>query len=477
MGRPIPIPVLLSGLPEARLPEVRYTLGEVSARLGIHLRPTLDPADGPPALVYGLPVDDSTPVVPYDDRCYSPDELHAAVGTPAVWVPATAPRLPVPDLFGSVFRLLARLDECGVADKARDRRGVFLTDALPAARRNTHATPLVENGVAVLRGLLPAAAVSSATPLWPGGRKWAVLLTHDTDALRLSAASEVVYNAVKAVTRRDGVRARMFFEGLARRRALAEDPLFGFPEWRRALDEVGVRSAFYLFVRRKVRRDLNDCRSMVTDPEMDWGLLREMADDGWEFGLHPSIHAKEDIDEFLLGKRFVEERLGRPIFGLRHHYWALDWTAPYLTYRKHVNAGFRYDLSMAWRDVPGFRTGTSLPHTPWDPGRRRGLGMYAIPTAIMDGHVIREDGLEGSARRGIEVLSRIREVGGVATLDWHTESAVDRLAYTGHRTVAEHLLRWVIEAGDAWITTPWELTTHWHQRSTLLSPPRSVRSR
>jgi hypothetical protein len=87
----------------------------------------------------------------------------------------------------------------------------------------------------------------------------------------------------------------------------------------------------------------------------------------------------------------------------------------------------------------------------------------------MDGHVIQEAvDPKGAFEKSIAVLETVRHQGGVATLDWHTESAVDDFVYKGHRQVAEMLLERVLSMGDAWVTTPWELVTHWHQRNRQL---------
>jgi hypothetical protein len=97
--------------------------------------------------------------------------------------------------------------------------------------------------------------------------------------------------------------------------------------------------------------------------------------------------------------------------------------------------------------------------------------MYSIPTAMMDGHVIEGRGdVAEAVSAGTKVLQKIRAEGGVATLDWHTEAALDDFDYKGHRKVADSLLRWVMESGDAWVTTPWELTKYWHGRSRTLLP-------
>jgi peptidoglycan/xylan/chitin deacetylase (PgdA/CDA1 family) len=455
----------------SRLAEASYALGELSLRIGMPLDFVMS-ADGAAVhAVYGPSRSElGVPCIPFDESCYQDaTECHPA-GMPVLWAPAGTPPESV-DLIGGVFRLLTLLDERGIAETSRNSRGIFFTDALPAGRRQVLADPLVENHAAALRSLLHRGAdLPPPTPLWPDNYQWAVLLTHDTDALNIGSPKEILFNAVKAVARRDEVRVQMARNGWRmRHKAPHENPLFGFSGWRKITTARGTRSAFYLYARGRVPPTLNDCRSDVTHPLMDWDLLREMAADGCEFGLHAPIRAKESIDEFLWGKQFMEQRLGQPIFGLRHHYWALDWRSPYLTYRMHVNAGFRYDLSMAWRDSPGLRPGSCLPYQPFDPGRMRALDIYSVPTLLMDAHVIQPAySLENAVDRAIDAIDGVRRVGGIACLDWHTESACNDYTYSGYRTVLEKIIDRIAEAGDAWITTPWQLIQHWHLRRRAL---------
>ena len=65
-------------------------------------------------------------------------------------------------------------------------------------------------------------------------------------------------------------------------------------------------------------------------------------------------------------KQDVEERLERKVLGVRHPYWAIDWRAAWRTRRQHERAGLSYDGSIAWRDLPGLRAGTSMPYRPYD---------------------------------------------------------------------------------------------------------------
>jgi hypothetical protein len=195
-----------------------------------------------------------------------------------------------------------------------------------------------------------------------------------------------------------------------------------------------------------------------------------LAADGWEFGLHPPIRAKYDLDEFLIGKEILETRLGKPVFGLRHHYWALDWRKPHLTFRKHVTAGFRYDSSVAWKDANGFRAGTCLPYRPFDPERQTALDIFELPTAMMDGYVIPQGGdLDAALECALAMADRVRRAGGVLNLDWHTEAGTDRYCYHNQRTMLMRLLSALRARADAWFVTPWELIQYWQERSRALS--------
>jgi len=446
----------------------RYSLEEALTRLGLPLRiATGEPSKG--MIVYGpVPVSWSGPKLYFDRRCYDPSALFAPVGSPPLWAPAGVGVTNV-DLVGGIGRLLTLADELQVAENQRNANGIFCTSALSAARRSVCAEPLVENHTALLADQLGMMApeLPDPRPLWPAGRRYAVVVTHDTDLVTLNAPREILFNAAKTLLRADAVHARMAWAGLTQR----HDPLSGFATWAEVERVFQIRSAFFLSDRQIVPRHLNDSRSTVFNQEVDWTRLRTLADAGWEFGCHPPILAKENAEEFVRGKSTLEAHLQRPVHGLRHHYLALDWRRPYLTFRHHVHAGFRYDTSIAWRDAPGFRAGTSLPYRPYDPELGRALELHELPGTIMDAQVIRADvDPDDAENRAFEVIERVRRVGGVLTFNWHTESAMDRYCYRNQHTVLKRLLRRLREDSEAWFTVPSELTQHWIKRQRRLSP-------
>ena len=373
------------------------------------------------------------------------------------------------DVIASTYRLLGLLDEAQVDPQARDRRQIFDNGVLPLARREVDTVPIVEHHGAylleMLRSVAPGAA-AERVPKWPGGRRFAIAITHDTDAVHAGAPLELATNLAKSVLRRDPRHFQLFTEGLRHLGDVAGNPLFGFPRWREIEGHRGVRGCFYLFANtNRTKRDLNDCKSSVATVNVPWQALRNMAAEGWEFGLHASIHAKRSVDSFLSAKHWLEEKLQEPLRGLRHHYWALDWQKPHLTFRKHVNAGFRYDTSIAWNTKEGFRAATCHPYQPFDPGYDRPLEMFELPTSIMDGYVVNQpDGLA----RARAILEAISGQGGVAILDWHTETAWNRGLRAGYVDFLLKMLEPYFGSSDVWFATPWEIAKHWRARAAAL---------
>jgi peptidoglycan/xylan/chitin deacetylase (PgdA/CDA1 family) len=449
---------------------IRYGLAEAFVRLGLRLRiADGEPGDG--VIVYGpAPATWRGASLSYDARCYNSSVRFTAVGSPPLWAPCGTAAENV-DLIGGLVRLLTLADEAQIEETQRNPRGIFPVSALPAARREVRAVPLVEHHAIALgqqlERMIPGWAPAGR---WPRGYRYAVVVTHDTDAVALSAPFEILFNGVKAVSRLDALRMRMMWDGLTRK---CNDPLFGFRCWADIERASGLRSAFFVSGRHKVRPEINDCRSTVFNCKVNWDVLRGLASEGWEFGLHPPIRAKYDLDEFVIGKDILETHLRQPIYGLRHHYWAIDWRKPHVTFRKHIRAGFRYDSSIAWKNDNGFRAGTCLPYRPFDPEYKTALDIYELPTALMDGNVIPQGGdMETAVDRALQMADDVRQVGGVLNLDWHTEAAMERYCYCNQRTVLVRVLSKLLARADAWFATPWELIGYWDERRQALCSDR-----
>ena len=455
-----PLRILLD-IPAEYRSRALWVLDHVSTVLGL---PVVEESSLPSAdLVYSTTPGGANSLR-FDQSCYEAGGSFALSddGGPSLWASGGND----PDLLGGMFRLLTLLDEGAVDPGQRNALGIFNTPGLPESRRAVLTRPLVEHHIERLWSRVAKARPDlERPPRWPGGKRWACIVTHDTDAVSLGRPRELLYNTAKLFARREPVRARMILAGLRHRRRPMGDPYFGFPEWRRLEARREIRSAFYLFVLPAgVRRHLHDSRSAITAPGIDVTPLREMADMGWEFGLHASIHSRHHPDGLRRGRQLLESHLERPIDGLRHHYWALDWERPWRTFRQHAAAGFRYDSSLAWRDVPGYRAGTSLPFRPFDLEERRPINLWELPAGIMDGHIL-ERTSAGSEEAALSLIEETRSVGGLLVLNWHTETANQAMTQGGYRDAFERILDRVVSGGDVWITTPRQLLDHWEARA------------
>ena len=469
-------------IPEAWVGRARYAFGALALRWGIPIRFTADA--GAADITYsGDPAARAWEgcALTFDPRLYEPGTMCRALHEPSgrwIWRRADLPAGDAPDLVGGAFRLLTYLDESQVAEERRDRRGVFVTEALPPERRRMADRPLVEHhAAAVLDAVLRRRPrlEQAREQRWPDGRRIALVPTHDVDAVDLGAPLELVANLAKSVLRRSGDHVKLLTHGLSTLGSRSPGPYFAFPRWREWERERRLRSAFFVFVLPTgVRRDLNDCKSSLDGRRVDWEALRRMAADGWEFGLHAAINTRDTPAGFEDSKSWLEAKLGSAVHGLRHHYWAIDWRDPTVTHRQHQRAGFRYDSSIAWRDRAGFRAGTALPYQPFDPIAQAALDLVELPCTLMDGHVLDASirgapaDPESGLRAGGEIVERVWEAGGMLVTNWHQEAASDRVHFKGYVETLDRLLAPLYGSSEVWVATPDEVSAHWQRRASSL---------
>lgn len=448
-------------------PAARYALQFAALSLGLRCQ-FVEHHSGAD-LHYGKSPRAGVAFIPYWAECYDPAEPHLGVRVAGEewWVPARrAEQRPV-DVVGGIARLLTLLDEAQVVESDRGRDGVFRVSALPAARQALHASPLVDWHVAELGRLLEAsgADIGPGEARWPLAARYAVVLTHDTDAAGLHDVRELLRTSVRAVRYRS--RSHLAATAAATLGWLrrAPDPQFAFAGWAGLERAIGVRSAFYLHARDRRRQHRHDPTYRV-DGHQRWAVLGELADEGWEMGVHAAIESGRSVASLARERELLEAVVHHQVHGLRHHYWRLDWRSPWRTFRNHAQAGYTYDTSMAWRDRPGFRAGTSQPYRPFDPERGQALGILELPTTAMDGHLFEYLRLTpGDAIRVLQDLAGVvRAAGGVLNLNWHQETYGNRYANRGWRDAYETIVRELADDPDAWIATPHEVARWWLDR-------------
>ncbi len=222
----------------------------------------------------------------------------------------------------------------------------------------------------------------------------------------------------KAVAEMDGKRLRRELQSLC---ALArgDDPYWNFQRIMDLEGELGVRSTFF-FLDERGKATLTCPGSMM----LYWGryrldsrpvseVIRQLADGGWEIGLHGSYGSYVDEAMLRQEKERLEAITGAAVAGVRQHYLRLSVPE---TWRIHAALGFRYDSTLGYTDRVGFRRGATAPFFPTDPSTGERIEVLQIPLGIMDIALAACASPWPEALRCIEQIEAVR---GVLTINWH----------------------------------------------------------
>jgi hypothetical protein len=357
------------------------------------------------------------------------------------------------DPIGWVYRFLNLKDEKGVKVSRKD--GNKKLDDFPLWRKQISFVPIVEYlCLGILRNLNRLKITSNKSI---GFENYKILLTHDTDSSNCSNPLELIYDFIKFIMRRDFrflKKIKISLKYLNKR--YEKNPNFGINKW--MYDFSNFKHTFYLSFRSFSKPSLNDVRSSSSDKKYPWKIISGLSNRKVELGLHPGINAKSDQKSYTLMKNFLEEKSGFSVFGLRHHYWSLNWNNPSSSYRKMVNSGIKYDCSIAFPDQFGLRSGTCLPYRPFDDKYNRPLDLFLIPTSVMDSWIFNLGDEENENLS--KMIQDIKEFGGVINLDWHTESISENFPYENHiNKLKELIINYNLNSKYSFL--PFELIKDW----------------
>ena len=286
---------------------------------------------------------------------------------------------------------LARSEELG---GAADEHGRF-----PAAASTLRAgaAPLDEI-VLALREAATAAGVEPA-PVYPGGARFAVALTHDIDTpWRWSGRGLLGAGArlKSALAARDSEAARVEVTGLARaplHRLLGSDPNWSHDRFAASEQRHGFRSTCFVLA---AHRDPHDGAAPEAYAARRARLVAELDALGLEVGLHASYTCLADERLVASERAVLAGLLGGPIAGNRHHYLRLPWHEGIRTLDR---LGFSYDTTLGYAERPGPRAGLSFPFRPWDIADG-GADAHPRAAARADGRDARGGALPGALARG-----------------------------------------------------------------------------
>jgi hypothetical protein len=324
------------------------------------------------------------------------------------------------DLIARAFFFLSSIDERRPGPVAAPRRAAF-GDSVFA--REGVPQDIVDQYLELLIAHLHRAAARVGmrlpqAPRWPGGKKFAIVLSHDVDFLPERPIVDTALQGARTflrhlVKQRDPASALRAAGGFARAVVAGRDPYGCVPEMIAKERALGVRASYQVAVAHRHPSDVN----YRVENRRTAKYLEILCGPDADLCLHGSVRSTENPDWYLEEVETLARHLARPL-GSRQHYLSFDYDA---LFSAQEQAGIRYDMSLGYPDQIGARAGFSYPFFPYNLREDRPYDVLQISLFLMDVTLQSYLGLRSDRARAVaaECVDGVERRGGCVSIVWH----------------------------------------------------------
>lgn len=292
---------------------------------------------------------------------------------------------------------------------------------------------LIENGLAVE---------------YPDNKKFAVCLTHDVDNV-YPPLSHTILSSLYCMKNLNfnELKNQLFWKN----KGIEFSPYWNFKEIMKLEEKFEAKSSFYFIA---TDRDIRRFRYNIEDLENELGSI---VDAGWEVGLHGGYYSYNSLEDMKTEKERLEKVLGKDVIGYRNHY--LRFKIPD-TWELLAKAGFKYDTTLGYNFMIGFRNGMCHPFKPFNLNNNKYADILEIPLIIMDGALFASsNSLEIAWEKAKNLIDTVEKNNGVLSLLWHNN--VFNCPFREEWSkLYEKILCYSYEK-DAWMTNGEEIWRWW----------------
>ena len=378
---------------------------------------------------------------------------------------------------------LARLAQlCSAAaeqrSSAKDRFGRVPPEENELVASGIEGTAVVSRAAARLATV--ASHVAGRRPFrtlqpWPGGKRWAVALTHDLDAVDWWPA----FTGLRLVelARKKEIGRALRVVGAALGAAAGKPTESGVGELLGTEAGAGVPATWFVLCGTPTFATMR-AGDLTYDPDgpLATRMLERIARAGHEIGLHGSFETADDGSRFPGQRGRLASLTGRSVAGVRQHYLRMR---PATTPGHMAAAGFTYDSTFGFADRNGFRLGVADVLPAWSVEKGAPAGIELAPFAWMDRALSKYRGVEEPGAwvdDGLRLAAECRAVSGLWVGVWHP-NLTPALGYPGAPNAYRRLVR-ALAADDPYFGTLGEIVA-WRAarravRATAIAPDGSV---
>ncbi|MGC4035344.1 MAG: polysaccharide deacetylase family protein [Chitinophagaceae bacterium] len=219
----------------------------------------------------------------------------------------------------------------------------------------------------------------------------------------------------------------------------SEDPFDAY-EWMDNLHrEHDLRPVYFFIV--AARNGQYDKNILPSNRVMQDLILQHA--EHYSIGVHPSWQSGDDVTLIKSEMRQLSEIAQAPIVNSRQHY--IRFTLPH-TFRLLVDAGIKYDFSMGYGSINGFRASVASPFYWFDLERNETTTLRLNPFCYMDANSFFEQ--KYSAQQAFEEMkeyySIVKSVNGTMISIWHNNFLGTDPFYAGWKEVYEKFVVQII---------------------------------
>jgi peptidoglycan/xylan/chitin deacetylase (PgdA/CDA1 family) len=378
------------------------------------------------------------------------------------------------DIISSAFFFLSRWEEATIQE--RDQFGRFPYKRSLFAQREKCLkveVPIVNQYLEIFRLALNQALQKKGRqpiqyPKWLDGKDFAVALTHDVDSMRKWTPRGYIASIIRLAKSVLGSRSRQTsgnISGMQELAALWEsfgkiDPHWSFSEIIATEQQYNFSSTFFIKGHHKHPQDGRYAKLYQRHRP---SLLRILKRSGVEIGVHGGYYSSQDIQSLKSEKSIIEHLAQRKVKGNRFHTLRMEYHQTLLLLEK---AGFVYDTTLGFAEMPGFRSGFSFPHQPYNIYEDRPFNLIELPLIIMDTTLLAERycnlKAEAAWDKVFQLMKTLQRTQGGAAVLWHNDT-YDRFLAPGYAEMYSKLLNWVYDNGGCG-TSAGALIKDWQSR-------------
>jgi hypothetical protein len=135
-------------------------------------------------------------------------------------------------------------------------------------------------------------------------------------------------------------------------------------------------------------------------------------------GIHPSWRSGDEKELMTTEIELLSKAIGTPVQASRQHYIRLHLPE---TYRRLIDAGIRFDFSMGYGSINGFRASVALPFYWYDLDQEEKTELLIFPFCFMEANSYFEQ--KQDAKTSFAELNayqnKLRQTGGLFCIIWH----------------------------------------------------------